>query len=132
MQVLRGCAIQTYASIRRREDAELGKFDSQWDTGLWLGRDPFTNEVIVSNLAGVVFRTRSIRRLPPSQQFQRPYLYNLTAIPWELDQYLVPRGLNRHPDGGILVVELPPATSVPVADSAPQHAAVVPPSPSSS
>ena len=67
------------------------KLDAQWDQGLWLGKDPFSNEALVSTGEGSVTKTRSIQRNPPSQHYQEAMLANLRVAPWDLDHYMVVR-----------------------------------------
>ena len=57
------------------------KLDAQWDQGLWLGKDPFSNEALVSTGEGSVTKARSIRRNPPSQQNQAAMLENIRVAP---------------------------------------------------
>ena len=67
------------------------KLDAQWGQGLWLGKDSFSNEALVSTEYGRVTKSRSIRRLPPSEHYQLALLTSIRVAPWELDHYLVVR-----------------------------------------
>ena len=55
--------------------------DAAWHTGLWLGKDTISGENYVSNSNGSVLRTRSVSRLPPSEQYQLQYLDSLRGTP---------------------------------------------------
>jgi hypothetical protein len=67
------------------------KLDAQWDQGLWLGTDPFSNEALVNTGEGSATKARSIRRNPPSQHYQGAVLENIRVAPWDLDHYMVVR-----------------------------------------
>ena len=58
------------------------KFDIPWKEGLWLGRDTEANEIIVATAEGVV-KVRTVRRLPPSEQWKRDPILALKALPWK-------------------------------------------------
>ena len=93
MQVWRMRTLQGAHSFKARSE----KLDSQWELGLWLGKDSFNNEAILSIVDGTVTKTRSIRRLPPSQHYQQHMLDSLRVAPWDLDHYLVVRQTNTEP-----------------------------------
>ena len=67
------------------------KLNPPWSHGLWLGTDSFSNEAPLSIDDGVVTKSRSIRRLPPSQHYRTPLLLALRFAPWDMDEYLVVR-----------------------------------------
>ena len=72
--------------------------DPSWVPGLWLGRDTSADVHIVGTTSGV-FKTRSIRRLPISEQVDKQLLKDFQAKPWD------PKG--RGEDSDVLV--LPPS-----------------------
>ena len=74
------------------------KADPSWVPGLWLGRDTSADMHIVGTTSGV-FKTRSIRRLPVSEQVDKQLLKDFQAKPRG------PKG--RGEDTGVLV--LPPS-----------------------
>ena len=74
------------------------KADPSWVPGLWLGRDTSADMHIVGTTSGV-FKTRSIRRLPVSEQVDKQLLKDFQAKPWD------PKG--RGEDTDVLV--LPPS-----------------------
>ena len=74
------------------------KADPSWGLGLWLGRDASADMHIVGTISGV-FKTRSIRRLPVSEQVDKRLLNDFQAKPWG------PKG--RGEDTDVLV--LPPS-----------------------
>ena len=53
-----------------------------WEAGLWLGRDTESNQRFVATPHGV-FKTRSLRRRPPSEQIHKALLESLKATPWD-------------------------------------------------
>ena len=57
------------------------KADPSWVPGLWLGRDTSADMHIVGTTSGV-FKTRSIRRLPVSEQVDKQLLKDFQAKPW--------------------------------------------------
>ena len=58
------------------------KADPSWVPGLWLGRDTSADMRIVGTTSGV-FKTRSIRRLPVSEQVDKQLLKDFQAKPWD-------------------------------------------------
>ena len=60
------------------------KLDTIWKYGLWLGRDTENGEHLVSNSEGSVLRARSIRRLTPSQKYDKSLLDKLVGLPWNM------------------------------------------------
>lgn len=59
-----------------------------WSQGLWLGRCPVNNEVLVATFTGEVVRARTIKRLPLDQQVNNLLLDKLVDTP------LKPNGKN--------------------------------------
>ena len=74
------------------------KADPSWDPGLWLGRETSADMHIVGTTSSV-FKTRSIRRLPVSEQVDKQLLKDFQAKPWDLK--------GRGEDTDVLI--LPPA-----------------------
>ena len=58
------------------------KADPSWVPGLWLGRDTSADMHVVGTTSGV-FKTRSIRRLPVSEQVDKQLLKDFQAKPWD-------------------------------------------------
>ena len=65
----------------RKPGKHKEKLDDIWSTGVWCGRDTISGENYVSNCHGSVIRVRTIRRLPPSQQYQLEHLEHLNGTP---------------------------------------------------
>ena len=76
------------------------KADPSWVPGLWLGRDTSADRHIVATTSGM-FKTRSIRRLPVSEQVDKQFLKDFQAKHWD------PKG--RGEDTDVLV--LPPSST---------------------
>ena len=77
------------------------KADPSWVPGLWLGRDTSADMHVVGTTSGV-FKTRSIRRLPVSEQVDKQLLKDFQAKPWD------PKG--RGEDTDVLVLPQAPET----------------------
>ena len=77
------------------------KADPSWVPGLWLGRDTSADMHVVGTTSGV-FKTRSIRRLPVSEQVDKQLLKDFQAKPWD------PKG--RGEDADVLVLPQAPET----------------------
>ena len=75
------------------------KADPSWVPGLWLGRDASADMHVVGTTSGV-FKTRSIRRLPVSEQVDKQLLKDFQAKPWD------PKG--RGEDTDVLVLPQAP------------------------
>ena len=75
------------------------KADPSWVPGLWLGRDTSADMHVVGTTSGV-FKTRSIRRLPVSEQVDKQLLKDFQAKPWD------PKG--RGEDTDVLVLPQAP------------------------
>ena len=58
------------------------KAESAWDYGLWLGKCTRSDEHFVGAGTGV-YRTRTIRRLPVSDRYDRQLFDQVTATPWQ-------------------------------------------------
>ena len=58
------------------------KAESAWDYGIWLGKCSRSDEHFVAT-ATRVYRTRTVRRLPPTDRYNRDLLESITSIPWE-------------------------------------------------
>ena len=81
------------------------KADPSWVPGLWLGRDASADMHVVGTTSGVV-KTRSIRRLPVSEQVDKQVLKDFQAKPWD------PKG--RGEDTDVLVLpQAPEAQGLP-------------------
>ena len=81
------------------------KADPSWVPGLWLGRDTSADMHVVGTTSGV-FKTRSIRRLPVSEQVDKQLLKDFQAKPWD------PKG--RGEDTDVLVLpQAPEAQGLP-------------------
>ena len=75
------------------------KADPSWVPGLWLGRDTSADMHVVGTTSGV-FKTRSIRTLPVSEQVDKQLLKDFQAKPWD------PKG--RGEDTDVLVLPQAP------------------------
>ena len=58
------------------------KSDVPWKEALWLGRDTEANEITVATTDNVV-KVRTVRRLPPSEQWKQAPIVALKALPWK-------------------------------------------------
>ena len=67
------------------------KTTPDWDYGIWLGKCTQSDEHYVST-AQAVYRSRSIRRLPPSNRYDRELFITIETTPWR------PRGLRKEPN----------------------------------
>ena len=86
---------------------KVGKFPKAvpaWEEGLWLGRDTESNQHFVATPHGV-FKTRSLRRRPPSEQTHKALLESLKATPWD------PKGSREETDDFVFPSVGPGATS---------------------
>ena len=52
--------------------------------GVWLGKDTESDQHFVADGSGV-FKTRSVKRHPPSRQADLALLQSVTARPWDRD-----------------------------------------------
>ena len=86
---------------------KVGKFPKAvpaCEEGLWLGRDTESNQHFVATPHGV-FKTRSLRRRPPSEQIHKALLESLKATPWD------PKGSREETDNFVFPSVGPGATS---------------------
>jgi len=76
-------AICTFAEtlLYRQPGTHRAKLQDQWRPGIWLGKDTNADEHLVGTSSGV-YKVRSIRRLPPSQQHNKELLLQLSGTPW--------------------------------------------------
>ena len=77
------CRTRTLPGSKRLPNTEPA-----WSQGLWLGRCPLNNEVLVGTFTGEVVRARTIKRLPLTEQVNNTLLDKLTGTP------LKPNGKN--------------------------------------
>ena len=61
---------------------KLPKGGSQWFTGVYLGKDTEADEVTIGNAEGV-FKVRTVRRKPPSQQWNAVGVTKVISLPWQ-------------------------------------------------
>ena len=66
---------------RRREGGPLGKLTCMWEDGIFLGIKGSTGEMIVGDEKGV-WRTRTIRRKPVGDRWDRENLKYVGGVPW--------------------------------------------------
>ena len=67
--------------IRKRAGGLLGKFTCMWEDGIYLGVKATTAEIIVGNRNGV-WLTRTVRRKPAKERWDRSNLEMVVAVPW--------------------------------------------------
>ncbi len=58
------------------------KMDVKWDYGLWLGKCTYSDEHYVGT-KDEVLRTMHVKRLPPSERYDKELLLQVTATPWK-------------------------------------------------
>ena len=63
-----------------RREQHKGKLS--WFHGIWLGKDTESDQHFVADATGV-FKTRSVKRLPPSKQSDLSLLQSVKARPWD-------------------------------------------------
>ena len=66
---------------RRREGGPLGKLTSMWENGVFWGVKGTTGEIIVGDERGV-WATRTVRRKPEEERWQRENLERIVGVPW--------------------------------------------------
>ena len=100
-------AVHFVVLLRLYTSVKIGKFPKAvpaWEEGLWLGRDTKSNQHFVATPHGV-FKTRSLRRRPPSEQIHKALLESLKATPWD------PKGSREETDNFVFPALGPGATS---------------------
>ena len=90
-----------------RREQHKGKLS--WFHGIWLGKDTESDQHFVADAAGV-FKTRSVKRLPPSRQSDLSLLQSVKARPWD------PTGTKAETDAFILPANAPEEASKPALD----------------
>ena len=63
----------------------LGKWTCMWEDGIYLGVKATTAEVIVGNRNGV-WLTRTVRRKPAKERWDRSNLEMVVAVPWRKNE----------------------------------------------
>ena len=61
---------------------KIPKGGSQWFSGVYLGKDTEADEVILGNANGV-FKVRTVKRKPPSQQWNAVGVSKMLSVPWQ-------------------------------------------------
>jgi hypothetical protein len=86
--------------MAKRNLPTTGNSTSHWQKGIWLGRCPGSNDIIVALQDGTVRKVRTFKRLPPSEQTDKELLLSVTGRPscpkgdGELDtEFVVPQAL---------------------------------------
>ena len=88
---------------------EQHKGNLSWFHGIWLGKDTESDQHFVADATGV-FKTRSVKRLPPSRQSDLTLLQSVKARPWD------PTGTKAETDAFILPANAPEAAGKPALD----------------
>ena len=70
---------------RKRAGGPLGKLTCMWEDGIYLGVKATTAEVIVGNRNGV-WLTRTVRRKPAKERWDRSNLEMVVAVPWRKNE----------------------------------------------
>jgi hypothetical protein len=73
-----GETVQTKLSVKR-----ANKYEGDWRTGIWLGRDSETNEHLIALDSGVI-RSRTVRRFPEPEQYQLQVYRAMKGTLWNL------------------------------------------------
>ena len=71
-----------------------------WFEGIWLGKDTESDQHFVADATGV-FKTRSVKRFPPSKQANLQLLQSVKARPWD------PTGVKAETDTFVFPSEIP-------------------------
>ena len=61
---------------------KIPKGGTQWFSGVYLGKDTEADEVILGNANGV-FKVRTVKRKPPSQQWNAVGVSKMLSVPWQ-------------------------------------------------
>ena len=61
---------------------KIPKGGTQWFSGVYLGKDTGADEVILGNANGV-FKVRTVKRKPPSQQWNAVGVSKMLSVPWQ-------------------------------------------------
>jgi len=70
---------------RRREGGPLGKLTCMWEDGVYLGVKGSTGEIIVGDKSGI-WVTRTTRRKPESERWDRENLEMIVGVPWKMNE----------------------------------------------
>ena len=70
---------------RRREGGPLGKLTCMWDDGVYLGVKGSTGEIIIGDEKGI-WVTRTVRRKPEEERWQRENLKMVVGVPWKKNE----------------------------------------------
>ena len=70
---------------RKRAGGPLGKLTCMWEDGIYLGVKAGTAEIIVENRNGV-WLTRTVRRKPTKERWDRSNLEMVVAAPWRKNE----------------------------------------------
>ena len=70
---------------RKRAGGPLGKLTCMWKDGIYLGVKATTAEIIVGNRNGVCL-TRTVRRKPAKERWDRSSLEMVVAVPWRKNE----------------------------------------------
>ena len=67
--------------LARRPGTNVNQLLQPWVTGLWLGRDPLSDEHLIGTAAGVM-RSRAVRRLQEPARWVPAASNAMLFIPW--------------------------------------------------
>ena len=70
---------------RKRAGGPLGKLTCMWEDGIYLGVKATTAEVIMGHRNGV-WLTRTVRRKPAKERWDRSNLETVVAVPWRKNE----------------------------------------------
>ena len=70
------------AKLPISKKTRIPKGGSQWFSGVYLGKDIEADEVILGNADGV-FKVRTVKRRPPSQQRNAVGVTKMLSVPWQ-------------------------------------------------
>ena len=70
------------AKLPLSNKVRIPKGGSQWFSGVYLGKDTEADEVILGNTNGV-FNVRTVKRKPPSQQWNAVGVGKMLSVPWQ-------------------------------------------------
>ena len=70
------------AKLPINRNVKIPKGGSQWFSGVYFGKDTEADEVILGNENGV-FKVRTVKRRPPSQQWNATGVSKMLSVPWQ-------------------------------------------------